>query len=197
MPEDEVLHRPCGEQLKLVSEKKKTNKKKSGEHPHRRTKWSPQAKWGNPTDVTGGESRRAPAQEDQVVSSGQVATPPMSVVEKVGELPHRRTKWAPHAKWQPPAQEAQWSPQGQVASHEKVGVLPHRRTKWSPPRWFTAGRVPSSGTNVRCVPRWLSRWSQAGEVPRQWDQCPSRASGLCATMDCGGCQQVRGVPREH
>ena len=76
-----------------------------------------------------------------MVSSGQVATPPMSVVEKVGEPPHRRTKWAPHAKWQPPAQEDQVVSSGQVATHEKVGELPHRRTKWSPPRWYHGGKA--------------------------------------------------------
>ena len=36
-----------------------------GEPPHRRTKWSSQAKW-QPTDVGGGESWGAPAQEEQV-----------------------------------------------------------------------------------------------------------------------------------
>ena len=36
----------------------------------------------------------------QVVSMGQSGDQPKSVAEKVGEPPHRRTKWSPLAEWQ-------------------------------------------------------------------------------------------------
>ena len=111
------LRRPSGDQPKSVVEKVRGA-------PDRRTKWCPKAKW-RPAEVGGGEqSGEPPGQEDQVVSSGQVAThrcrwwrksgsprtggpsgllkpsgdPPMSVVEKVGEPPHRRNKCPMRAK---------------------------------------------------------------------------------------------------
>ena len=57
-------------------------KEKIGEPPHRRTKWSPQAKW-RPAEVGGGESRGAPRTGGP---SGLLRSDdqPKSVVEKVG-----------------------------------------------------------------------------------------------------------------
>ena len=66
----------------------KRKRKKVGEPPHRRTKWSPQAKW-RPTNVGGGESRGAPASEDQLDPAKMVLGWTNSVAE-VGVSPTER-----------------------------------------------------------------------------------------------------------
>ena len=54
--------------------------------------------------------------------------------------------------------------------------------------------VPNREASVRCVPRWLSRWFEAGEVPSSWTSVRrGQAGGSLAELSGRG--TVSGVPQ--
>ena len=165
-----------------------------------------------------------------MVSSGQVATAPKSVVEEVRE---------------PPAQEDQVVSSGQVAIHRSPwwrksgsprtedqvvssGQVAIHRSRWwrksgSPPApsgsrqdGFWAGQASVAEVGVSPTERQVSDACQDGCQdglrperspavgplsvavrlgPRQSCQAEGQVSGV--PQACGGCGQVRGVPRAH